>query len=364
MMEEKKIPFFRKIILCIKDLDKYNLLIAEKFSRSILYLLGLMLIFSLILSMAMTYKSNQYIDEAAEYVKNNVPNFTITSEGLDIESEEPVINVGDNDKLKYKVILDDSTTDTEEYKSESENYDGIVVLALQNGLHLISGGVQTDVEYKDVMENLGVEQITKESMLNLVENNRASLIGSLYLSLFVGIYFIYLTSTLIDALALSLLVIIISKMAKITLKYSQCVTISISALTLPIILSLIYLCFNIINGFYMPYFQIMYTLVSYIYIVAVVLIMRSDLNKRKELIKATIEVNKLEKEQENREKPEEKGNDEEKPKEDGKNKPKKKGEKDKEKDKSLDDVKNRVKGKLKDDKDNPEPQANIEGGKR
>ena len=36
---EKKIPFFKKVIISIKDLDKYNLLITEKMRRSIIYLL-------------------------------------------------------------------------------------------------------------------------------------------------------------------------------------------------------------------------------------------------------------------------------------------------------------------------------------
>ena len=40
---EKKIPFFKKVILSIKDLDKYSLLISEKLRRSIVYFLQLML---------------------------------------------------------------------------------------------------------------------------------------------------------------------------------------------------------------------------------------------------------------------------------------------------------------------------------
>ncbi len=358
-MEEKKIPFFKKIILSVKDLDKYNLLIGEKFRRSIFYLLGLMLIYSLILSVAITYKANQYIDEACDYVRNNISNFTITAEGLAVDGEEPIF-IDYSEDFKFKLILDDNTSEVANYQSELEDYDGMVILALQNKLHLVSDGVQTEVEYKDITDNIDTEQVTKESLLNLVESNNTMIIGSMYLSIFVGTYMVYTTSTIIDALALSLLVIIISKMAKITLKYAQCLTISISALTLPIFLSLIYSCFNIINGFYMSYFQIMYTLISYIYIVAVVLIMRSDLIKKKQLIKATIEVNKLEKEQENREKQEEKNDDEDEPKEENNHEQKKK----EGKDKTLDEVKKRVKGKLKDDKDNPEPQANIEGGKR
>lgn len=359
-MEEKKIPFFKKIILSIKDLDKYNLLIGEKFGRSILYLLTLMLIYSLILSIAVTYKANEYIKEACDYAKNNIPNFSITADGLDVESEEPVI-LENNKDFKYKLILDDSSTDVDKYQSDLEDYDGIAILALQDELYVVSDGVKTDIEYKDFTDNLDTEKITKESLLNLFEDNNAKIIGSIYFSVCAGTYVVYTVSTIIDALALSLLVIIISKMAKISLKYSQCLTIAISALTLPIILNLIYSCCNIINGFYMSYFQIMYTIISYIYVVAVVLIMRSDLIKKKQLIRATIEVNKLEKEQANREKPDEKDEDDEKPTEE-KNRQNKKGEKTK--DKTLDEVKKRVKGKLKDDKDKPEPEANIEGGKR
>ena len=191
-------------------------------------------------------------------------------------------------------------------------------------------------------------------MLNLIEDNIAVINSTIYLSIFVASYIIYTISTLIDVLALSLLVIIISKMAKISLKYSQCLMIAIYSITLPIIVNLIYLTANILTGFYMPYFQIMYTLISYIYIVAVILIMRSDLIKKKELIKATIEINKLEKEQNNKENPDEKKKEDDEKKE--KN--------DKEKDDTLGEVKKRVKGKLKEDKNNPEPQANIEGGKR
>ncbi len=352
-MREKKIPFFKKILMSIKDLDKYNILISEKFSRAIFYFLGLMTIFTLILSAVLTYKTNQYLAEFCDYTNTNIPNFTIDSQGLNVESEEPVILRNDKE-FEYKLILDESTTDEEKYISEMTDYNGIIGLALQDRFIVIADSTQTEVKYEDLLSNFQTEQITKESMLNLIEDNIAVINSTIYLSIFVASYIIYTISTLIDVLALSLLVIIISKMAKISLKYSQCLMIAIYSITLPIIVNLIYLTANILTGFYMPYFQIMYTLISYIYIVAVILIMRSDLIKKKELIKATIEINKLEKEQNNKENPDEKKKEDDEKKE--KN--------DKEKDDTLGEVKKRVKGKLKEDKNNPEPQANIEGGKR
>ena len=81
-MREKKIPFFKKILMSIKDLDKYNILISEKFSRAIFYFLGLMTIFTLILSAVLTYKTNQYLAEFCDYTNTNIPNFSIDSQGL------------------------------------------------------------------------------------------------------------------------------------------------------------------------------------------------------------------------------------------------------------------------------------------
>lgn len=355
---EKKIPFFKKIIMSIKDLDKYNLLISEKLKRAILYLLELMIIFTLIVSAVMTYKTSGYIEETCSYVKENIPNFTINQEGLNVESEEPVI-LEKEEIFKYKIIIDDDISDIEKYQEQITDYDGIVFIATKDKLVMSTDNAQTAYKYDEITNTLGIGEITKDSVIELYENNKNQIFAGIFLSVFIATYIMYIVSTAIDALALSLLVIIISKMAKIALKYTQCLIISISALTLPIIVNLIYTCANLLNGFYMSYFQIMYTLISYIYIVAVVLIMRSDLIKKKQLIKATIDIKQLEKEQESRDsKKEEKDNDKDEDKD------KNKDEKKEDKDKPLDEVKKRVKNKLKEDKDNPEPQANIEGGKR
>ena len=199
---------------------------------------------------------------------------------------------------------------------------------------------------------MNTTEISKTGLISLIEEKRVQIDFTIFASLFGITYVIYIVSTIIDALALSLLVIIISKMAKIPLKYSQCITVAISALTLPIILNLIYNCANILTGFYMTYFQIMYTLISYIYIVAVILIMKSDLIKKRQLIKATIEVKKLEQEQENKETKEEK-KEEEKDKKDDKS--------DEKKDDTIGKVKGKIKDKLNKDKDKPEPEANMKG---
>ncbi len=343
---EKKIPFFKKIIISIKDLDKYNLLISEKMRRSIIYFLELMLIFTIIVAGVMTYKINEIIDVMSSYVEENIPDFTIDKEGLKLNSEEAVIidNIKD---FNVKIIFDDKVEEIEPYKEQINEYNGNVILLLKNKAIAITKDNVMEMPYNNLLGENEAESINKNNIISLFKDNKTQINSIIYISVFGTTYFVYALSTFIDALALSLLVIIISKMAKISLKYSQAIIIAISSLTLPIIINLIYTCTNLLNGFYMEYFQIMYTLIAYIYIVAVILIMRSDLIKKKQLIKATIEIKELEKKMENRE---EKENEDDDTKDNNENDGEKK----------LDDVNTKTKGK-----DGPEPQANanIEGGK-
>ena len=347
---EKRIPFFKKVIICIKDLDKYNLLISEKLSRSIIYFLELMIIFTLIVAGVITYKTSNLITETSNYIANNVPDFTIDKEGLKLDSEEAFI-IENTDNVKVKIVLDDKTETEETYQEQINEYDRDFILMLKNKVILIINGNKMEMTYENLLGSDETESINKNNIISLFNENKVQINSIIYVYIFAITYFVYTIITFIDALALSLLVIIISKMARISLKYSQALIIGISSLTLPIIINLIYTCVNLINGFYMPYFQVMYTLIAYIYIVAVILIIRSDLIKKKQLIKATIELKELEKSMENREGKETEDNEDKKDnKEDDGDKSEKK----------LDDVNRKTKGK-----NGPEPQANanIEGGK-
>ena len=347
---EKRIPFFKKVIICIKDLDKYNLLISEKLSRSIIYFLELMIIFTLIVAGVITYKTSNLITETSNYIANNVPDFTIDKEGLKLDSEEAFI-IENTDNVKVKIVLDDKTETEETYQEQINEYDGDLILMLKNKVILIINGNKMEMTYDNLLGSDETESINKNNIISLFNDNKVQINSIIYIYIFAITYFVYTIITFIDALALSLLVIIISKMARISLKYSQALIIGISSLTLPIIINLIYTCVNLINGFYMPYFQVMYTLIAYIYIVAVILIIRSDLIKKKQLIKATIELKELEKNMENREEKETEDN------EDKKDNQEDDGDKS---EKKLDDVNRKTKGK-----NGPEPQANanIEGGK-
>jgi len=96
------------------------------------------------------------------------------------------------------------------------------------------------------------------------------------------------------------------------------------ALTLSIILNIIYLAVNILTGFTITYFGIGYNLISYIYLVTAILIIKSDLIKQQMELMRIIEVQKQvkkdfeeRKEREKEDKEKEEGKDEGKDVEEG-----------------------------------------------
>ena len=104
-------------------------------------------------------------------------------------------------------------------------------------------------------------------------------------------FIIQLSSTLVDIIVLSIFGYIVSLITKIRLKYTAIYNIAAYALTLSIILNIIYFDVNSFCGFTIQYFEIMYTTLATIYITAAILLIRSD------VIKKQIELNKIIEEQ-------------------------------------------------------------------
>ena len=91
--------------------------------------------------------------------------------------------------------------------------------------------------------------------------------------------------------------LVIRLILKIKLKPSALYNIAIYALTFPIILNAIYMIINIFTGFTVKYFQVMYTAISYIYVISSILIIKSDfIKKQAELTKILSEQEKVKEE--------------------------------------------------------------------
>lgn len=339
METEIKLSFLKRLKMSLLDFDKYHIIASEGLGRAMLYLVRLMLVFTLIMSFAFTLKVSQLITNGTTYIKEQTPNFYFKDDEFHIESDSDVI-LENNQYVKIKLILSNSDTYDE---SNIQSFDGIGIVFLKNKILLKQENGTSIIArtYKEVNEIYNVNNLNKETILGYFDGeNGYTILAHIFAIIFITVFITYFMTAILDTLALSLLGYIVSRMIRVPLKYSAIYSLSISAITLPVVINLIYMIVNLFIGFVIPYFQVMYTLVSYICLIAALLIMRSEIIKKKVMIQVQI-MNKEKEQDEEQQKPTEE---------------EKKDENDEDK---QEDLKGKVEDKIKGNKDKPEPQANI-----
>ncbi len=295
MEEDIKMSFFKRVLISIKDFDKYKIFVIEKLGKSIKYAFILALILMIFIAASFTVKYGSIIDNTLNYIKQDLPDFTYENGNLNFNIDEPlVLENGESQKnISYKVIIDTKEVSQEkidEYKQKIGLYNyGIVIL--KDKLIINSSLVSQTIEqnYKELGEKYGiVESFNKQNMIDYINSyNIVSIYVQIFILLYIYLFASYFITMLLDAILLAILGIITSRIARVQIKFSGLYSIGLHALTLPIILNVIYIIVNTFTGFYIKYFDIMYTTVSYIYIVAAILSMKSD------LIKQQIEIGKI-----------------------------------------------------------------------
>lgn len=165
---------------------------------------------------------------------------------------------------------------------------------------------------------------TIETMKN---ENEISFYVATYISVYIYCFVAYVIFALADALLLSVIGMLTSRIARVVLKYGPVFNISIYALTLPMLLNAAYIVLNSFTGFEIKYFEFMYNAIAYIYVVTAILMIRS------EMIKQELELMQLEEEQKRVREELKRQEEEEKQKEEQRRREREKEKKEKEKEK-------------------------------
>lgn len=347
MEKEIRLSFFRRLKMSIFDFDKYHIIASEGLGRAMMYLIKLILLFALIISAATAVKVSQLLDEGISYLNNNVPNFYFQDSKFVLENDSDVI-MENHEYTDFRIILTNSESYSED---EIRDFDGMVLVFTKNNLLLKqqNGTSITSQDYADLNETININDINKEYIINMFSGEGAyTILANIFAVIFISTFLTYFLTGILDTVALSLLGFIISRIIRIPLKYGALYSLSISAITLPVILNAIYMVVNMFTGFVIPYFQIMYTLISYVYLIAALLIMRSEIIKKKVQIQIQImNKNYNPEELQKNDKGKEDNKDEKQNNEEAKNK-------------QDDKASKKTEKELKSNKDNPEPQANIQ----
>ena len=348
MEEETKLSFWKQLKISIWGLEDYKKIAIQKLSRTIGYLTILMTIFSVVVSLILTYQFSQQVVNLRSYIQNEITELKFEDGKLSVKSKEgDTINIENNKEMNNKIIVNTnelSKEDEESYNKEIQKYaSGIVIL--QDKIIIKTGmtKIPTTILLNDIFEQYNIVKIQKDDIIDLISGTKFySACGGVFITILIYIFIITISVTLMDALLYSCIAYITSVFTKMPLKYTACYNIAIHALSLPIILNVLYTSIRMMTGFNIKYFDIMYMAITCIYVIAAIMIIKTDVIKQQmELSKVIMEQEKIKKEMEKKEKEEEEE--------------RLRRERDKEKEKQR----KKEKGESQNKDNGPEPEANI-----
>lgn len=298
--QEKSLSFFKKVYYSITKFEKYPDMAAEGTASAFKYLALLMIIFSIIVSTGLVIELQKTIASGAYYIQNELPDIEYSDGNLKVDSDNVIKK--DSQIPAIDQIIIDTNTDSEEQINEyiesiPTDNTGILILKDKVIVKAIETNQKIEYSYKDILSSLNInqERLNKQDILNYLTGSGAISIYVMFFVLMIAyVFIIYLISVLVDTLLIAVLGNITVLFTKLKLKFSAIYNMSVYALTLPILLNAIYIFINSLTGFEMSYFQIMYTSIAYVYLVAAIFMIRLDFEKKQaELIKIMEEQEKV-----------------------------------------------------------------------
>ena len=304
--------FFKKIWYSINKIEKYPELSAEGLGRAIIYLMTLVLIIGAMSSFATVYRTSLKVKEVAKYIDEKIPELTYKEDTLQVGTEEAIIDENEN---FGKIIVDTKTDDEQQinqYIEETSDEENAVII-LKNKLMLKQSGTNgtTDYNYKDLFGQMGITEFNKQSLLDCLNGNGImNLYFSLFASLLIYTFVIYLINLLFYIIIISIFGYLATMILKLKIRYVAIFNMAIYAITLPALLNIIYIAINAFYPYQISYFEVLYALIASIYIMAAIFILKTEFNKKQGEVQKIVEVEKQikeeNKEEEKREKPESK----------------------------------------------------------
>lgn len=322
-----KISFFKKVIIAIKDFDKYIDFAASSALDTMSYMLKLVAIFTVFLVQISIYNIANKVSNIYNFIDTEISEIHYEDGNLEVvgkNNEEPLV--------LENTILDKIIIDTASEKEKQDKYvqdiqkvsSGLVLLNDKLAIKLAnSNSMVITYSYSELLENQNVNSFNKNDVLDKISGKN---IINLYLIIF-GVSYCYLYITTFINLIIYIVLIgflgyFTAILLRIRIRYAAMCKMVVYSLTLPVILNIIYVIVNTFTGFEIEYFDIIYIAISYIYIIAAILMIKADMIKKgKELQEIIKEQERIreelerKKEEEERQKEEQRRKEEEKKKE-------------------------------------------------
>jgi len=279
--EVKKMSFFRRLKIALIDLEDYVYFLPETSKKVIGYMFKAAIIFSIIMGLTSVINIYARFGSVEKCMEETIPEFTYENNNLKIETD---VNTSSDDAVLLNNLIQIATSDKDSYSKA------------------------------DLMEE--IRQIPQFAYL-------FGIIFYIFYNIFNVIIYWAVIAFLIIIIEYLLLLF-----SRIKMRFDKMYTLAIYASTFSVILTVIYSILNQCFGIYIDIFDYMTIIISYIYISAVILIIKSGIVRQQvELIRITNmqteikneeEQKEDEKKEEKKEKNKEEDGKQEKPKEEKK----------------------------------------------
>lgn len=334
--KELKKGFFKKVWYSIDKIERYAELSAEGLKSALKYLAMIILVIGVIAAASTIYKTSLVVNKISQYIDQKVPNLTYSENTLKVENSEAII---DENEEFGKIIVDTNTDDEQQinkYVSDVKDEENAVII-LKNKLILKTSGVSgsANYNYEDLFGQMGITEFNKQQLVDyLTGSTMFKYYANLFLTLFIYAFAVYLINTLFYIIIISMVGFLATMILKLKIRFVAVFNMAVYSITLPTILNIIYIIVNTFYKYAISYFDVMYVMISTIYILAAIFMLKSEFNKKQGEVQKIVEVEKEVKEEQKQE--------EENNKEDTKKSEKKetKKKKEKSKDKETTEEKN------------------------
>lgn len=294
----EKIGFFKRLKKAIFELEDYGFFLGEKLTVAFKYFFVLMFLISVIFSLTVAYKSSNVINRGYNYLANEMPDFEYKDGTLNFKE---TVKAYDHD-YNFSFIAD--TTENiqkekiKEYKDEIYKGGDYGVLLLNNELIMITSTAENTINYSEYLASAGfnseeVNASKKQDLINFVDQlGIPNVLLSIFIVLTIATYISNIIIVLSDVCVVAIFGWFAARICGVNFKMNPMIALSIYGLSLSIILDLIFDAIYIMTGFTVQYFEIIYLLIAYVYIIAAIFMIKYDLIKHTEELKKIIEVQK------------------------------------------------------------------------
>lgn len=297
-MEQKKekIGFFRRLKKAIFELEDYGTFVCEKLTVAFKYFFLLILLVSIIITIFATYDFSKKISKVYNYIENELPDFIYSEGKLNFKD---YIEGYDHD-YKFRLIINTEENVLQENIKKYRNKiysDGQGVLLLKDKLICVYSNSEIELKYIDILKEYNMDiqsQITdkEDLMLALNEIGKSSLIIVYAIVALLSLFITNVILVLSDVCVVAVFGWFAARICGVNFKMNPMIILAIYSLSLSLVLMAIYQCVYTITGFYIEYFNIIYLLIAYVYIIAAIFMVKYDIIKQTEELQKIIEVQK------------------------------------------------------------------------